>query len=45
MNCKSLKEVMSYENDKLIQLYSRRKNISYEESKELFGELKNSFGF
>lgn len=45
MKCKSLKEVMSYENIKLVQLYSRTKNISYEESKELFSELKKLLWF
>lgn len=45
MTCKPLNEVMSYENDKLVKLYCKTKNISYEESLFLFQELKKMLWF
>lgn len=40
MLCKSLPEVMAYQNDKLVRLYCKRKNICQKQSLFLFNELK-----
>lgn len=45
MTCKPLSEVMSYRNDRLVNLYCRTKNITYEESLFLFQELKKLLWF
>lgn len=44
MLCKSLPEVMAYQNDKLVWLYYKRK-ISPRQGLFLFDELKNHHGF
>lgn len=41
----SLSNVMFYENDKLVRLYCRTKNIPYDESLFLFQELKKFLWF
>lgn len=45
MLCKSLPEVMAYQNDKLVRLYCKRKNICQKQSLSLFNELKKLLWF